>query len=698
MSLSLTGDNSIFVTKLTFMLRVILLLLLGLSLSGQNLQLAWFTESDQFNIRDSEMDPFGNIVVAGTFTGVVDFDHGPHINADTAVGVSDMFVAKFDPYGNLLWAHSLGNNNPEKITALDIDANGNIYCVGEFTRTLDFDPDTTTFMLSVSGYADIFLWALKPNGELLYAKAFGDRSLESPKDISVNDFGDIAITGFLWGNGDMDPTTGYAPFSSNGKSDIFVMRLSSGGSIMWLRHFGSNEVDQGLNVEIANDKNIYVQGFFSGLVDFNPDTLATEVFHLDEAQSGRGFYLRLTPQGTFGSAMANDIVPSRMELVYDRDIYFSGFFSGTKDFDPDSTSTLNLNAVGSQTPFFAWKIDTGWSVHWAKMWNEAEGGKNSLFLSRDGNEGIVVSASYRGSMDLDPGNGTINRSSNGMEDVFMAQLDSAGQLSYAESWGGSLKDYPALAMNNTDGELYLGGRFNGIVDYDPDPSITDNGQGSTLKSSLLKLTYCLEVYGYDTIVACNSYTWINDFTYNDNSSGDRYIMESPGGCDSLVFLHLIMNFIDGSLTQVDDTTLRANQPFATYQWIRCPSGQIIAGETNREFRPDSSGRYAVIVNTTDCTDTSECYQFWKLLSTEEAPQKLEIEAFPNPSSGRVYLQSANNLKGTEMILTDLQGRQLLRQKLENGHKHSFSLPEARGVYLLLLIQEDHRQSIRLIKP
>ena len=679
------------------MLRTLFFLCLSLSLSAQNLQLAWFTQNDQFNIVDSEMDPNGNIIIAGTFAGVVDFDHGPHNRVDTADGIYDMFVAKYDPYGNMMWVHTLGNNNPEKIKAIDVDASGNIYAVGEFTRAMDFDPGPGMRMLQVVGYADIFLWALKPNGDLLFAKSFGDGSLESPNDISVNDFGEIVISGFFWGNPDMDPTMGYAPLFGNGMSDAFVLRLSAGGNILWARSFGGGDEDQALNVKLGNDQEIYVQGFYKDSVDFDPDTNATEVFYMDERVSGAGFFLHLSPIGTFKNAMSCPIVPQHMELLNDTELYFSGYFSGTQDFDPDSTGTLSLSAVGAQTPLFAWKLDTAWTLRWAKMWGNASLGKNSMSLSRDGAEGIVLSSNFTSSIDLDPGNGALNRNSNGMEDIFVAHLDSAGTLLYGETWGSSVTDYPGLAMVNSDGELYVGGRYNGTMDFDPDPSVVDNGNTISLSSYMLKLTYCNEVYGYDTIIACNSYRWINNFTYNDNSNGDRYILESSQGCDSLVFLNLTMNFIDSTAYQWDDTTLIATQPLVNYQWIDCNTGLPIPGATNREFYPDSTGSYAVIVSSTNCTDTSACLQFFSPLSLDENQTTLDINAYPNPSTGTVNLQSPLNLYGTKLMLTDLQGRILFKDELEAGNDYQFQLPAQKGIYLIHLIQEDQQQSLRLIK-
>jgi len=679
------------------MKKTLLLCLLSLSVMGQSLQLAWFTQNDQFNIIDSQMDAFGNIIVAGTFSGIVDFDHGPHARIDTAVGIYDMFIAKYDAYGNLKWAHSLGNNNPEKITAIDTDINGNVYAVGEFTRTLDFDPGPGLVNLTAAGYADVFLWVIKANGDLMYARVFGDRSLESPNDIDVNNNGDIVIGGFFWGNADMDPSVGgYAPVFSHGRGDVFIMRLHPGGTIWWVRSVGSALEDQALNVKIADNGDVYAQGFFNDSVDFDPDTTAGEEYWLN-TNSGDGFFLKLNPFGLFVSAFNSEVVPQKMQMQNSETLYFSGYFTGTKDFDPDTASVLNLNAVGNQNPLFVWRLDTSWSVDWVRMWGDADIGKNSLFLNRDGSGGAIVSAPFTGSIDLDPSLGANMKTSKGLQDIFVAQIDSAGNYLYGESWGGSQIDYPALAMANNRGEIYVAGRFETLMDFDPDPSIVDNGQSPGLESFMLKLTYCQEGYGYDTIQACNSYTWINSFTYHDTRSGDRYIIPSSSGCDSLVYLALTMNFIDSSATLINDTTFRANQFGATYQWLICDSLlSPIPGATGREFYPDTSGQFAVIVDNGNCIDTSACLQYWEPIGLKENDYA-QISAYPNPSNGLVHLDAPYELHGTQILLTDLQGRILFRDQIEGSEDYEFQLPEQSGIYLLHLNREGERTTLRLIR-
>lgn len=86
------------------------------------------------------VDAQGNVHLAGIFEGAVDFDPGPGLALLTAFGGSDVFVSKFDPSGELLWARQLGGNSTDRCTAIAVDPQGNVYTAGTFQSQADFDP------------------------------------------------------------------------------------------------------------------------------------------------------------------------------------------------------------------------------------------------------------------------------------------------------------------------------------------------------------------------------------------------------------------------------------------------------------------------------------------------------------------------------------------------------------------------------
>ncbi len=103
------------------------------------------------------VDASGNIYTAGLFSETVDFDPGPGTEYLTSNGVVDVFVQKLDSSGNFLWAESLGSGQFDMGNSLCVDASGNLYVIGEFMNTVDFDPGAGTTNLSSNGWSDIFI-------------------------------------------------------------------------------------------------------------------------------------------------------------------------------------------------------------------------------------------------------------------------------------------------------------------------------------------------------------------------------------------------------------------------------------------------------------------------------------------------------------------------------------------------------------
>ncbi len=675
------------------MLRSLILFLIPLGVFAQNLQLAWFTQSDHFVINTAKMDLSGNIIVGGSFSGTVDFDHGPHKREYTAVNNShDAFVAKYDAYGNFMWVATYGNNNPDVILDLAIGPNGKIYAVGEFTGRQDMDPGPGNFFISVNGYVDALLWTLSPSGGLIDAKAFGGRSYESPHSVSVQKDGYVAIAGFFWGNPDMDPTNGVAQIQSNGQSDGFVMKLAPNGSVQWARNYGTTTTDQILNVHIDDNQKVYVNGYTGANTDFDPHPIL--VRYLPNGAGG-GYFLSLDANGDLEDLQYTGLSPEHM-VVSEKGYFFSGHFSGSFDFDPDTTLAYTLNAIGNDIPLYVWHLDTNFQFQFARKWNKASTSYHTLSLSPSPEKGVVISGMFQDTMDIDPTGLVDIRWPQGGMDIFVNHLDSLGNYAYGQTWGSGASDYNYYALMNANGELYVGGRFASQLDFDPAPSVFDYGTPTGDETFMLKLTYCQEVIGHDTIEACNEYTWINNYRYLDSRSGDRYIVRSPQGCDSLIYLHLTMHFISNAVN-VQDSLFSAVQAQAFYQWIDCrDSNRAIPGEINRTFVPDSSGIYAVVVQKGICTDTSECIPYGKYVDLEEE-ELGTYSVYPNPSSGRFRIDADPSTDQYKWQVLDLQGRKISEGLHDSPEDLLIDVKGAPGIYFLFIEAKGKRSHFKLIK-
>ena len=163
-----------------------------------------------------------------------------------------------------------------------------------------------------------------------------------------------------------------------------------------------------------------------------------------------------------------------------------------------------------------------------------------------------------------------------------------------------------------------------------------------------------EICNGDSIqVGSNWYTMAG--TYVDT-------LTTMAGCDSIVTTMLDVEMVDVSVTDFNGT-LRADNDFATsFQWINCDSNEIIAGATGQLFTPTITGNYAVVVNSINCVDTSDCY-FVDLVGIDDLAQNIQIAVYPNPAGadqGTVLIEVANT-PNYNIVIRDLTGKMVYNQ-------------------------------------
>lgn len=123
----------------------------------------------------------------------------------------------------------------------------------------------------------------------------------------------------------------------------------------------------------------------------------------------------------------------------------------------------------------------------------------------------------------------------------------------------------------------------------------------------IDLTVNMPTSATDSIVACDSLTWIDGLTYIASNNSATHTLMNAAGCDSVVTLNLTINSSPvNTVTQVDNT-LTADATGATYQWVDCDNSNApISGETGQSYTPTTTGNYAVEITSATCSVTSEC--------------------------------------------------------------------------------------------
>lgn len=241
-------------------------------------------------------DIYSNIYAVGVFNEEVDFDAGPGEDIHTSNGSWDIGLLKLSPTGEFEWALSWGGSDSDHSESVAIDNTGAIYVPGLFGGTCDFDPSDGTDMKTATGSSDCFLSKFDSSGEYLWSQTWGGTDMGSCQAISINDIGDVYISGSFYETFDFDPGNGTENHSSNGQSDIFLSRFDTSGNFIWARSWGGADDDASSAIVADNHGIAYVAGCFKDTVDFNPGSNF-------DYHTSNGFYdvfiIKVLPDGTW---------------------------------------------------------------------------------------------------------------------------------------------------------------------------------------------------------------------------------------------------------------------------------------------------------------------------------------------------------------------------------------------------------------
>jgi|GEM_PF-3795469 len=366
------------------------------------------------------------------------------------------------------WATSYSGNGIGIGKKVTVDNIGNVYTVGSFQGFCDFDPSVGILQLSSTSYTefDVFVTKKDASGNLIWARKMGGNSSDFPSSIDVDNFGNIYTTGSIGGSADFDPGPNIYNLSGPGN---FISKLDANGNFVWAKKIGG-AMDIAITSVIADDSsNIYVGGYFSGSVNFNPDA---SPFVLT-ASSGAGFALKLAPSGNFvwakkfasgaycGRSMTRDNVGN---------LYFTGGFSGSGvDFDPGPGNTL-LTSVQTEDAYIL-KLNKNGEFVWVR---QLGGLKNQigLWLGVDDQQNVYSIGAFETVVDTDPGSGTFIFTATS-DDVYFSKLNAGGNFVWArhlESPGNAVvhpKDFTVDPLGN----VYTTGSFSSTIDFDPSPAV-----------------------------------------------------------------------------------------------------------------------------------------------------------------------------------------------------------------------------------
>jgi hypothetical protein len=208
-------------------------------------------------------------LVTGEFSGTATFGLGEITSATlTSAGNRDIFVARYDSNGTLIWAKRAGGGGLDGGSDIALLFDESAMVSGQFSGTATFGlGEITSATLTSAGGEDIFIARYNSDGTLAWAKRAGGNGIFGDFGLEIAAFsnGSAAVTGFFSGSATFGPgESGETPLNSAGERDIFVARYNPDGTLVWAKGAGGSAFDLGRGIAVLSDNSVLVSGCFSG--------------------------------------------------------------------------------------------------------------------------------------------------------------------------------------------------------------------------------------------------------------------------------------------------------------------------------------------------------------------------------------------------------------------------------------------------
>lgn len=603
------------------------------------------------------LDTDDNVITTGNFDTALDFDPGDDEFILTPQNnFSNFFVQKMDSEGAFLWAINIDGAQVDLAAAVTTDADNNIYVTGTFNDQVDFDPDPDNEILLDAdqltgwGSAATFILKIDSEGNVIWAHDIpNDNKGGNPHDIVTDSESNVYITGYFTGLTDFG-TDGIEGIVT-GAHDCYLVKFDTDGNYLWMQVLSSTAFNIGNALAIDPEDNVYLTGKFGASVDFDrgdEEFILTALGYEDafiQKLDAEGELIWVKQIGGSGSTNAHDI---SVETHGKFEVYITGTFSGTTDFDPNA-GVYNMSVASSgfwsQEVFFE-KLDENGAYEWAEQIdNSQQSSASTIFPTLDG--GVLISGVFNGSPDFDPTDNNFVLSATGGQSAFMAKY----KLCSSQTFGYSSNTLDPIHAECDITALPIPDAVNGCgihIQGTPDINLPITEEGD----------------------------YMVNWTY-ENTDGQIITQLQEL---TLYYTNTNVNHIANYLS--------AEAEGYFYQWVDCDNSNApVPGATEKDFYPTSWGNYAVqITNEDGCSYLSECLNYFGVELTENQFDTA-IHIYPNPTSGLLNIDLNQKYETLKVTIVDILGNEVQHFVMDQSNTATLQIEAAKGWYFVEIENE-----------
>lgn len=544
------------------------------------------------------------------------------------------------------WQHNIGGLVDDRANGIAIDIQGNIYVVGAFEGTVDFDHSASgNFSLMSRGAKDAYLMKYSAAGNFIWARAFGGYGYDEARTVRVDNNGNIFVGGIVntvGGSASSEDTHTY--FYTNaglttyieclGQSDVVIAKYNSNGSLLSQKLFGGIKSDFIEDIDLDPQGNLFVAGNFYETVDLDPgpdSTIYTSITGLGSPSSDIYFskfdnnlnfiYGKRIGGNAFDNALA-------IATSSNGDFYISGTFASLADFDPSAAGFVSLQSNIYSDAFIAKYDSLGNFIYVNHV-----AGTNTQYatdLKVGSNGDYYVSFYSQGNIYFNYNSATPDTIiSAGGVDAYLSKYNSSGTLLWKNAIVGNGSEIcEAINLDNQD-NVYVAGVF-----YSPNLVFGSANSNTQIIHPVSTTQYVNNIFlaKYDN---GGNVLWAKAFGDATQFAEAHAIVVEPSTNEIIMVGYssgtnidfdptsqtnsfMTAGYIDGLIVKFSPCAINVSVSFNTdsltaatgyqsYQWYDCVNNVAILGANQNVFHPSTIGQYKVVMSGIGgCTDTSSC--------------------------------------------------------------------------------------------
>ncbi len=644
------------------------------------------------NANSITLDGSGNIITTGSFNGTMDTDPSAATFNITSFGGQDGYISKLDNSGNFVWGKVIGGTGNDDARSAQVDGSGNLYIIGYFALTADFDPGASTYNMTSTGNSDIYISKLDASGSFTLAAKIGGTQSDNCIASAIDASSVLYMTGLFSLTADFDLTASTYNLTSGGGYDIFVAKYTNCVSP------AQPGAISGTITSCAGSTNVYSIAPVSGATSYSwalpggwtGSSTTTMISTTTGTVSGNVLVYSINSCGN-SSAQSLSVtitqVPSQPTAI-------SGFTSLCSGSGAVVYSVAPVSGASSYT----WILPAGWSGTSSSnvitttvsgtSGNVTVTAANACGTSAQQTLSVMVvstpTASAGSSQTITCSNPTVS-------------LNGSGVTTYTWSGSGIVSGgNTANPVVNAAGTYSLVGSSSGCNSNTATVVVTSNTVAPSLTITVSSATICAGSSATFIVSGANSYSWSTSSTSNSiivsPTISTSYIVtgtNTANGCSSTSGKSVTVSALP-TISANTSNTLICGPPFqqtstltangaSTYTWNPGGTGTSIS------VSPSVTTTYTV--TGTDANGCMNSISFTQSVSTCASIEQLIIPGFgfcvfPNPFNSSFTVQLYGITDNTKLEIINCLGSLIYGQFITNEETKINMDQYPNGIYFI----------------